>query len=189
MAQVFCKNLKSVENYEIAKKENFRKWQIHHRLETHNSDGEKRIVQITKAELVALDMYYNRPAEELIYLRLAEHTRIHSKGHKVFESQKVKTSMALKGHKVTEETRNKISQKLKGCKISEETKLKISLKLKGGNKTSFQKGHKNTEEQIKKQIKTAKKSMQIRVELYKAKYKDIMTWNEFQNFYKQYKKC
>lgn len=74
-------------------------------------------------------------------------------------------------------------------KISEETKLKISIKLKGGNKTSFQKGHKNTEEQIKKQIRTAKKNMQIRVELYKTKYKNIMTWNEFQNFYKQYKRC
>ena len=69
--------LKKVENYEKAKADNFVNWVQHHRLETHNSDGEKRLVQITAEELQALDMYYNRPAEELIWLTRAEHINIH----------------------------------------------------------------------------------------------------------------
>ena len=51
---------------EKAKADNFIGWDRHHRLETHNSDGERRLVNLTVDELKALDMYYNRPAEELI---------------------------------------------------------------------------------------------------------------------------
>lgn len=71
--------IQNIENYNQAQKDNFRKWQRHHRLETRNSDGEIRLVQITPAELKALDMYYNRPASELIYLKVSEHTKEHSR--------------------------------------------------------------------------------------------------------------
>jgi len=189
MTQNFCINVELVENYQNAKNDNFKNWQMHHRLETHDTEGNLRAVQLSRKELKALEIYYFRPPEELIWLKIEEHTRLHHKGHKTSEEKKAKISNSLKGHKISEETKLKISQKLKGCKVSEETKLKISQKLKGGNKTSFKKGHKNTEEQIKKQIKTAKKNMQIKVELYKTNYKNIMTWNEFQNYYKQHKKC
>lgn len=184
MRKEFCVDIEKVENYQIAKEEEFKKWQIHHRLETHTSEGEKRLVPITKAELIALDMYYERPTEELIYLRLAEHTQVHSKGHKVSEAQKIKTSQALKGHGVSKEVREKISRKLKGTTISEETRKKISQTLKGGNKTSFKNGHRNTEEQEKKRIETVKKSMAIKTKIYKEQYKDKMDWNEFQKLYK-----
>lgn len=75
--QRICEDVTKVENYEKAKADNFVNWVQHHRLETHNSDGEKRLVQITAEELQALDMYYNRPAEELIWLTRAEHINIH----------------------------------------------------------------------------------------------------------------
>ena len=78
----FCKELEKVENYEKAKVDNFIGWDRHHRLETHNSDGERRLVDLTAEELKALDMYYNRPAEELIWLRSSEHTKLHWKGKK-----------------------------------------------------------------------------------------------------------
>lgn len=77
----FCKDFEKVENYEKAKADNFIGWDRHHRLETHNSEGERRIVNITSQELIALDMYYNRPPEELIWLRHGEHTKLH-KGNK-----------------------------------------------------------------------------------------------------------
>jgi hypothetical protein len=67
-----------IENYAMARSENFKDWSRHHRFETHNSDGEKRLVNITVEELKALDMYYNRPAEELIWLRNKEHSKLHS---------------------------------------------------------------------------------------------------------------
>lgn len=66
-----------VENYEKAKADNFKGWDRHHRLETHNSDGEKRLVPLSVAELKALDMYYNRPANELIWLTKKEHKALH----------------------------------------------------------------------------------------------------------------
>ena len=75
--QLICEDVTKVENYEKAKADNFVNWVQHHRLETHNSDGERRLVQITAEELKALDMYYNRPAEELIWLTRAEHINIH----------------------------------------------------------------------------------------------------------------
>ena len=75
--QLICKDVTKVENYNLALADNFVNWVQHHRLETHNSDGEKRLVQITAEELKALDMYYNRPAEELIWLTRAEHINIH----------------------------------------------------------------------------------------------------------------
>ena len=69
--------IEQVENYQFAKKDNFDGWHIHHRLETHNSDGEKRLVNLTRAELKALDMYYNRPANELVFLTASEHMKLH----------------------------------------------------------------------------------------------------------------
>ena len=68
-----------IENYESAKKDSFKGWHIHHRLETHNSDGEKRLVNISREELKAMDMYYNRPANELVFLTNSEHIKLHRK--------------------------------------------------------------------------------------------------------------
>ena len=72
--------IEQIENYELAKKDNFDGWCIHHRLETHNSDGQKRLVNLSVAELKALDMYYNRPASELVFLIISEHIKLHRKG-------------------------------------------------------------------------------------------------------------
>lgn len=74
----YCTNIEDVENYEKAKADNFKGWHLHHRLETHNSDGNLRIVSLSRKELIALDMYYNRPANELIYLTKADHSALHA---------------------------------------------------------------------------------------------------------------
>lgn len=130
----FCKNPENIENYYKAKADNFKGWDCHHRLQTHTSDGERRLVDISKAELIALDIYYNRPAEELIFLPSNEHTSLHKKGKTYF-----------KGKHHTEETKKKISEaqkgennsmygKLpwnKGVSMSSEQKKKISETKKG----------------------------------------------------------
>lgn len=69
--------IEQIENYGLAKESNFNGWHIHHRLETHNSDGEKRLVNLSREELIALDMYYNRPANELVFLTKSEHAKLH----------------------------------------------------------------------------------------------------------------
>ena len=115
-----CTDIESVENYEIAKVDNFRGWICHHRLETHNSDGEKRAVPIKAEELKALGIYYDRPPEELIFLTKSEHSRMHAlvqtrtEEHrkKMSESHIGKPGSRL-GSRPSEETRKKTSETLK----------------------------------------------------------------------------
>ena len=66
-----------IENYQLALKNDFKGWLTHHRLETHDSDGKIRLVGLTVQELKAMDMYYKRPPEELIFLKRDEHEKIH----------------------------------------------------------------------------------------------------------------
>ena len=78
----YCsEDITKIENYEKAVNSQ-EIYECHHRLETHNSDGEKRLTDITVNELKALDMYYNRPASELIFLGHHEHRKLHLTGTK-----------------------------------------------------------------------------------------------------------
>lgn len=70
--------IEKIENYTLAKNDNFNGWVIHHKLETHNSDGVMRDIEITPEELKALNMYFNRPAKELIFLKRNKHRAIHN---------------------------------------------------------------------------------------------------------------
>ena len=142
-----CKDYKNIENYEKALADNFKGWNCHHRLETHTSDGERRPVDITAAELQALGMYYGRPASELIFLTIYEHSRLHMKGKHRSEETKNKISKAAKGRQFSEETKKKIREALKGKHHSEETKNKISKATKG----------RQFSEETKKKISKAKK--------------------------------
>ena len=129
--KLYCKNYQDIENYKKAKADNFKGWCCHHSLETHNSDGERRLVYITRDELKALDMYYNRPSSELIFLTKSEHQFLHHKGKQFSEEHKKKLSEAHKGKQFSEEHKNKIGEAHKGKKHSEETRKKMSEAQKG----------------------------------------------------------
>ena len=129
----YCKDYENIENYQKALADNFKGWDCHHRLETHNSDGERRLVDITLDELKALDMYYNRPSPELIFLPTSEHMSLHRKGKYISEETKKKLSEAKKGKHHSEEHKKKLSEAKKGKKRSEETKKKLSEAHKGKN--------------------------------------------------------
>lgn len=129
----YCKDYENIENYNKAKADKFIGWECHHRLETHTSDGERRLVDITRKELIALDTYYDRPSEELIFLTKSEHKTLHHKGKKLSEETKKRISEANKGHTISEETRKKLSEAAKN--MSDETKKKMS-EAKKGNKLS-----------------------------------------------------
>lgn len=131
----YCKDYQNIENYEKAKKDDFKGWECHHRLETHNSDGERRLVDITQKELKALGMYYNRPPEELIFLTSREHNAF-KKGKQLTEETKHKMSLAKIGKPKSEETKKKMSEVRKN--MSEETKKRMSEAHKG--KSSGMKG-------------------------------------------------
>lgn len=67
-----------VENYGLAKADNFKGWCMHHRLELHPDNS----VRFTKTSLLKLGLYYNRPPTELIWVTSSEHNRMHSLGRK-----------------------------------------------------------------------------------------------------------
>ena len=148
----FCKEPEKIENYEKAKADNFKGWRCHHRLETHNSDGERRLVDITPDELKALGMYWYRPASELIFLTISEHRSLHTKGehNPMYGKQgywKGKTgpnkgklageNNPMYGKHHTDEARRKIGEVNKGNQYrlgkhhSEEAKNKIGETKKG----------------------------------------------------------
>ena len=131
----FCSEPSKIENYDKAIGDTTQTWECHHRLETHTSDGERRLVDLTANELKALDMYYNRPPEEFIFLTKKDHVSLHYKGR--MSPNKGHTS-PFKGKKHSAETKQKISNSLKGNTppnkgkpMSDEQKLKISNTLKG----------------------------------------------------------
>lgn len=114
----YCKDdVSKIENYETATMSNDL-YDCHHRLETHNSDGERRLVNLSRTELIALDMYYNRPAEELILLSHPEHTILHLP--RLYTGKPKKPGRGSDWHKGipnSTETRRKISEALKGKMI------------------------------------------------------------------------
>ena len=117
----YCKDYENIENYQKAKANDFIGWHCHHRLETHNSDGERRLVDISHKELKALGMYYNRPASELIFLTESEHHSLHDEGE----------NNPMYGKHHSEESKKRIGAAHKGKHHSEESKKRIGAAKKG----------------------------------------------------------
>lgn len=70
-AKRFCnEDLSNIENYEKAATSS-EQYDCHHRLEIQ---GDKII---SKEELISQNLYYNRPASELIFLTHSEHAKLH----------------------------------------------------------------------------------------------------------------
>lgn len=137
----FCKDYAKIENYDKAIADTTQVWQCHHRLETHNLDGERRLVDISSSELIALNMYFDRPPEELIFLTHAEHRSLHCKGKPCSEERKRRIGAANKGKVRTVAMRSHWSIVRKGKKLSEETKRKISEALKSKPNLHFKGKH------------------------------------------------
>ena len=148
----FCKEPEKIENYEKAKKDNFKCWECHHRLETHTPDGKRRDVDISVEELISIGMYFDRPAYELVFLPSSEHISLHKKGKTYFkgkhhtEEAKKKISEAQKGENNSMHGKSPWN---KGKKMSEEYCRKNSESHKG--KPSPNKG-KHLSAEIKKKI-------------------------------------
>lgn len=83
-ARKFCKDdISMIENYEKAMNDTTQTWHCHHRLETF--DGERsRPMQY----LMMVNMYFNRPADELIFLTPSEHQRLHHEYNQLHNKQR-----------------------------------------------------------------------------------------------------
>lgn len=124
-----CEDISLIENYGKALNAKTT-WDIHHKREiTENK---------SKQQLIDENLYYNRPASELIFLSRKEHNIIHRRHNPEFLTNWLKAgSNATRGKSKTEEHKQKLSESLKeyfkthdnpmkGKSISEEHKQKVS---------------------------------------------------------------
>lgn len=73
-AKLYCsEDISLIENYHIAIADKDRMWEIHHRREC---DDEGRTL-FTKKQLIDINVYYNRPASELMFVTRSMHMKIH----------------------------------------------------------------------------------------------------------------
>lgn len=163
-----------IENYELAKADNFKGWHIHHRLEL-TLNGE---FAHTPDELKRMGMYYNRPYFELIFLTKSEHQRIHAKGRSNITLNKMKLSLSQSqrtgklnnfyGKHHTNATKQKISKANKGLKRTDKFKA-LQSELKKGKPLS-----------ISNRLNKAKAQAEIgnKYRTYKSNG-GTMTYNEF----------
>lgn len=131
-AEKFCRdNIAKIENYDKAIADTTQTWDCHHRDEVKILPCGIE-VRRSREELIENGRYYNCPANELIFLTKAEHSRLHGKGNQ-----------NTKGIHWSEEHRRKISESMKGkqnskgCKLSEETRQKMSDARKGNTMSEF----------------------------------------------------
>ena len=68
-----CEAISKIENYRLAIEDNSQIWDLHHRLEIRGDYIN------TREELKLMNIYYNRPAAELIFIPHSEHISMHCK--------------------------------------------------------------------------------------------------------------
>lgn len=170
-----CEDISLIENYEQAINDKTQTWECHHRKETDE--------KIFRKQLIKNDEYYNRPANELIFLTKAEHTSLHNRNMPIERKNKLCESLKGENHPMygkhhSEETIKKFKESRKGeCNgmygkhHSEETKQKISEAHRG--KPSWNKGKKMSEEYCKnlKGKKFSEETRQKISEAHKGKHR------------------
>lgn len=137
----YCAEYWLIENYDKAASDKFQRWDCHHRLQTHFSDGTLRPpkCRLSARELIALDMYYNRPPEELIFLTCQEHSSLHHKRKTYSKETRDKISKAhlgkpgncgFMGKQHTEDSKKKTGKSLSEFyKKQDEIKYHYGFKL------------------------------------------------------------
>ena len=148
--KICCEDISLIENYESAVSDKTEMWDCHHRLETHDENGNVRTKgsDLTVDELIARNIYYNRPAKELIFLPKREHLRLHQSLRIMSEETKKKLSIINTGKIVPDYVKEKLSITSTDRHHSEETKQLLSKQLTGkGNgmygKDPWNKGKEN----------------------------------------------
>ena len=137
-----CEDLSLIENYSLAVADTTQTWDCHHRGEILPCG------RYEAKDLKKFDLYYNRPASELIFLPHDEHIRLHHKGVQkgpMSEEHKQAISDAKKGVSIgplSEAHKKALSDALKGVPLSEAHKKAISDAMTGVPKGPLSEEHK-----------------------------------------------
>ncbi len=121
-AKKYCReDISLIKNYAEAMADTTQMWICHH------INGEP-FTGFTQKDLSKFNMYYDRPACELKFVTLSEHTKIHCRG----------IHNPMYGRKHTDATKKKISENnahaFAGKQHTDAVKAKISASMKGKNK-------------------------------------------------------
>lgn len=127
----FCKDFTKIENYEEAVRDTTQIWDCHHKREIDEGKSSKQLIQE--------GLYYDRPPEELIFLKTVEHKKLH-------------------GLNMTDEHKRRISNSLKGRVFSKEWKRKMSEAQKGEKHPMYGKHH---SEETKEKMRKAQQEYQM----------------------------
>lgn len=132
-AKKYCsEDISKIVNYNQAIADTMQMWHCHHKLEIQGQ-FRNSIKLLEKCGL-----YYNVPAQQLIFLTKSEHNRLHHLGKHHSTEARRKMSEAHYGKKLSKEIRQKISEAKLGKHRLEETKQKISKAMSG--KQTWNKG-------------------------------------------------
>lgn len=170
-----CEDISLIENYDKAINDKTQTWDCHHRKETDE--------KIFRKQLVDQNLYFNRPANELIFLTKSEHTSLHNRNMPIERKNKVCESLKGEGNGMygkhhKKESKQKMSQSRKGelngmygKHHSEEAKQKQSEARRG--KSPWNKGKKMSEEycQNLKGKKRSEETRQKNSEAHKGKHR------------------
>ena len=124
-----CEDPHLIENYNDAINDKTQTWDCHHRLEI---DLDK-----TGKELEELGLYYNRPANELIFLTHNEHIKLHTTGK----------NNPMYGCCLSVEHKQRISVSLKETLKNPNIRKHRSEIVKGDKNPFYRKTHKNEAKQ------------------------------------------
>ena len=136
---LFCReDASKIEGYEEAIKSD-EQFDCHHRLELH-ADGSLRF---TTASLKKLDLYYNRPACELVFITHSTHISLHTKARWESGQLKINFGSSRKGmklsHPMSEEHKKHLSESMEGKVRSEESIEKFRQTMTGRKRKPFSK--------------------------------------------------
>lgn len=136
-----CENYSLIENYEEAVSSP-EKYVLHHRMECIETGA---VVNSSKQDLIDWGLYYNRPADELIFMKESEHKSLHGRNMLPETKDKLRCYAKLADHSkmlygrkhMSDEAKRlhsqHLSEALKGHEphITTESRHKISEALKG----------------------------------------------------------
>lgn len=117
-----CENISNIENYQEALKDD-EFWEVHHRFETHDENGNWLDKRLSKKELISKGLYFNRPSSELIFMPRQKHRFLHmgrnqyakgmNKGNQYAKGVNIGNQYA-KGNVLSEKTRKQMGESRKG---------------------------------------------------------------------------
>ncbi len=125
-----CEDISLIENYQNALADDKEIWECHHRLEIHGN------IVLSVNDLKNQDLYYNRPAYELIFLSKKDHKQLHANNRTTETKLKAANSNRHKRGKynISTETHEKMAKLCKervphlGYTHSEESRQKMKLR-------------------------------------------------------------